>query len=224
MHIPDGFLSIEICALMYVLSTAFLFWAWKKAKATYPKSLVPLLAVSSAFVFIAQMINFPIAYGTSGHLVGGTFLAMILGPYVAILSMTIVLLMQALFFADGGILTFGANVFNMAIIGGLSFFLIKILTKKSEKRSWIFSSVFIASWLSVVLGALACGLQIGFSPHFSEVGGIAATVPAMVFWHVLIGLGEAVITTTLLSQLHRLQPTVLAGLAVLRGKKLENTL
>lgn len=224
MHIPDGFLSVEICALMYVLSTAFLFLAWKKAKATYPKSLAPLLAVSSAFVFTAQMINFPIAYGTSGHLVGGTFLAMILGPYVAILSMTIVLLMQALFFADGGILTFGANVFNMAIIGGLSVFLIKILTKKSEKRNWIFSSIFIASWLSVVLGALACGLQIGFSPHFSEVGGIATTVPAMVFWHVLIGLGEAIITTTLLSQLHRLQPTVLAGLAVLRGRELENTL
>jgi len=219
VHVPDGFLSPAICALTYVVSIGFLVWSWRKAKATYPRSLPPLLAVSSAFVFAAQMINFPIAYGTSGHLVGGTFLSILLGPYAAILSMTIVLLMQALFFADGGIFTLGANVFNMAVIGGLSFFLVKLFTKNSKKRSWLFSSVFVASWLSVVLGALACGLQIGFSPIFSDAGGIAVTVPAMLYWHVLIGLGEAAITTTLLSQLHGLQPAVLNGLAILRGRQ-----
>ncbi len=219
MHIPDGFLSPAICAFMYMISIAFLVWSWKKARATYPKSLAPLLAVSSAFVFAAQMINFPIAYGTSGHLVGGTFLSMILGPYAAILSMTIVLMMQALFFADGGIFTFGANIFNMAVIGGLSFFFVKLLAKDSKKSSHFFSILFVASWLSVVLGALVCGLQIGFSPVFSDSGGIAVTVPAMLFWHVLIGLGEAAITTTLISQLHRLQPTVLSGLAILRGRQ-----
>lgn len=222
MHIPDGFLSPAICALMYAISIGFLVWSWRKARATYPRSLAPLLAVSSASVFAAQMINFPIAYGTSGHLVGGTFLSMLLGPYAAILSMTIVLMMQALFFADGGIFTFGANVFNMAIIGGLSFFLIKLLTRNPKRSGRLFSSVFIVSWLSVVLGALACGLQIGFSPVFSEAGGIAVTVPAMVFWHVLIGLGEAAITTTLVSQLHRLQPTILSGLTILRGRQSES--
>jgi cobalt/nickel transport system permease protein len=222
MHIPDGFLSPAICALISATSAGFLVWSWRKARATYPRSLAPLLAVSSAFVFAAQMINFPIAYGTSGHLVGGTFLSMVLGPYGAILSMTIVLMMQALFFADGGIFTFGANVFNMAIIGGLTFFLIKLLTRNPKRSSWLFSSVFIASWLSVVLGALACGLQIGFSPVFSDAGGIAVTVPAMLFWHVLIGLGEAAITTTLVTQLHRLQPTILSGLTILRGKESES--
>lgn len=222
MHIPDGFLSPAICALMYAISIGFLVWSWRKARATYPRSLAPLLAVSSASVFAAQMINFPIAYGTSGHLVGGTFLSMLLGPYAAILSMTIVLMMQALFFADGGIFTFGANVFNMAVIGGLSFFLIKLLTRNPKRSGRLFSSVFIVSWLSVVLGALACGLQIGFSPVFSEAGGIAVTVPAMVFWHVLIGLGEAAITTTLVSQLHRLQPTILSGLTILRGRQSES--
>lgn len=85
-------------------------WAWRKVKNTYSTSVAPLLAISSAFVFAAQMINFPIMYGTSGHLVGGTFLAVLLGPYAAILSMTLVLMMQALFFADGGLTTFGANV------------------------------------------------------------------------------------------------------------------
>ena len=224
MHIPDGFLSPIICTLMYAISMGFLVWSWKKAKATYSSSLTPLLAVSSAFVFAAQMINFPIAYGTSGHLVGGTFLSVVLGPYAAILSMTIVLMMQALFFADGGIFTFGANVFNMAVIGGLSFFLVKLLTKNSKGNGRLVLSVFITSWLSVVLGALACGLQIGFSPIFSEAGGVTVTVPAMLFWHVFIGLGEATITTTLITQLHRLQPTVLNGLAILRGRRDEKIL
>lgn len=219
MHIPDGFLSPTICAFMYAISMGFLVWSWRKARATHSRSLSPLLAVSSAFVFAAQMINFPIAYGTSGHLVGGTFLSILLGPYAAILSMTIVLMMQALFFADGGIFTFGANVFNMAIIGGLSFFLVKFLTKDPKRSGRLFLSVFIVPWLSVVLGALACGLQIGFSPFFSAAGGIAVTVPAMLFWHALIGLGEATITTTLISQLHRLQPTVLNGLAIFRGRE-----
>ncbi|MBX5329109.1 MAG: energy-coupling factor ABC transporter permease [Candidatus Bathyarchaeota archaeon] len=219
MHIPDGYLSVEICALTYAIAIVFLIWSWKKAKATYSQSITSLLAISSAFVFAAQMINFPITYGTSGHLVGGTFLSIILGPYAAILSMTIVLMMQALFFADGGISTFGANVLNMAVIGVLSFFIIQLLTKNSKRKSWFFSSVFVASWLSVVLGALACGLEIGFSPVFSNAGGIAVTVPAMLFWHVLIGLGEAAITTTLISQLHRLQTPVLTGLRILRGGK-----
>lgn len=218
MHIPDGFLSPAICGLTYAISMGFLVWSWRKARVTYPRSLAPLLAVSSAFVFAAQMINFPIAYGTSGHLVGGTFLSILLGPYAAILSMTIVLMMQALFFADGGMLTFGANVFNMAVIGGLSFFLVRFPTKDPKRSDWFFSSVFVASWLSVVSGALACGLQIGFSPVFSDAGGIAVTVPAMLSWHVLIGLGEAAITTALISQLHRLQPAVLNGLAILRGE------
>lgn len=221
MHVPDGFLSPEICALTYAISIGFLIWSWKKAKTTYSQSLAPLLAILSAFVFAAQMINFPIAYGTSGHLVGGTFLSILLGPYAAILSMTIVLMMQALFFAGGGIFTFGANVLNMAVIGGLSFFIVKLITKNSEKSSRFFSSIFVASWLSVVLGALACGLQIGLSPTFSNAGGIAVTVPSMLFWHVLIGLGEAAITTTLITQLSKLQPPILNGLAIIRGRQNE---
>ena len=216
MHIPDGYLSLEVSILMSVVSAVFLFWSWKKAKATYPKSFASLLAVSSAFVFVAQMINFPIAYGTSGHLVGGAFLSVVLGPYAAILSMTIVLLMQALFFADGGISALGANVFNMAVIGGLSFFIVRLIAGKTDKSSRFTIGVFAASWLSVVLGALSCGLQIGVSPMFSQAGGIAVTVPAMLFWHVIIGFCEAAITTTFVMQLYKLQPAILNGLAFLK--------
>jgi cobalt/nickel transport system permease protein len=217
MHIPDGFINPVTAVTMFVLSIAFLAWSWKKVKADYPQSFVALLAISSAFVFAAQMINFPIVYGTSGHLVGGTFLAVLLGPYAAMLSMTIVLLMQAFFFADGGLIAFGANVFNMAIIGGLSFFIVKLLTRKSESTRRFASSVFVASWLSVVAGSLACALEIGISPAFAGVGGIAVTVPAMLFWYVLIGLGEGVITTTLVMSLQRLQPAIVGGLSLVRS-------
>jgi cobalt/nickel transport system permease protein len=221
MHIPDGFLSGEISVIMFGISISVLAWSWRKAKATYSKSLASLLAISSAFVFSAQMINFPIAYGTSGHLVGGTFLAVLLGPYAAVIGMTVVLLMQALFFADGGLLALGANIFNMAIIGGLSFFIAKTLAGKTEKGSRFYAAIFAASWLSVVLGALACGLEIGFSPVFSQAGGVTVTVPAMLFWHVFIGLGEAAITATLITTLHRLNPAVLVNLQLLRSKNHE---
>ncbi|MDH7563934.1 MAG: energy-coupling factor ABC transporter permease [Candidatus Bathyarchaeota archaeon] len=221
MHIPDSFLiPPEICALMYAISLAFLIWSWKKAKATYTRSFAPILAMSSAFVFAAQMINFPIVYGTSGHLVGAIFLAALLGPHMAILGMTIVLMIQALVFADGGLLTFGANVFNMAVIGGISFFIVKPLATH-QKTSHFLAGIFAASWLAVILGALACGIEVGFSPLFAEAGGTAVTVPAMLFWHTIIGLIEAIITTTILSQLHRLQPTLLFGITAFRGNPIE---
>jgi cobalt/nickel transport system permease protein len=221
MHIPDGFLSLTICAIMYALSIGFLVLSWKKAKNAYSSSFTPMLAVSSAFVFAAQMINFPILYGTSGHLVGGTFLSVLLGPYMAILGLTIVLMMQALIFADGGLSTFGANVFNMAVIGGLSYFIVKSLKRESKSSSRFFISVFAASWISMVAGAIACGLQIGFSPLFSEAGGVIVTVPAMLFWHILIGFGEAAITATLLTQLKRMPSIVMPSFAIPSGGRLE---
>jgi len=217
LHIPDGFLSLTICVVMYVISMGFLLWAWKKVRNGYSTQVTPMLAVSSAFVFAAQMINFPIFAGASGHLVGGTFLAVLLGPYAAVLSMTIVVLMQAVIFVDGGISTFGANLFNMAIIGGMSFFMVKALLGESKSSTRFFVSVFAASWVSILLGALACGLQLGFSPLFAEAGGVITTVPTILFWHIIIGLGEALITATLLTQLKRMSPTVLSGYAIMGG-------
>ena len=134
MHIPDGFLDPYLCVLMYIITLVSLAWAWKGVKKTFPRSFVSIMAVSSAFVFVGQMLNFPIVYGTSGHLVGGTFLAMLLGPHAAVISMSIVILIQAVFFADGGISTFGANIFNMAVIGGLSFYVVKLLSNSSSSQ------------------------------------------------------------------------------------------
>jgi cobalt/nickel transport system permease protein len=218
IHIPDGYLDPITAIVMFAVSITFLAWSWKKVKADYPQTFVALLAISSAFVFAAQMINFPIAYGTSGHLVGGTFLAVLLGPFAAMLSMTIVLMMQAVIFADGGLTAFGANVFNMAIIGTLSIFLVRFFTRNSNNPRRFASSVFLASWLSVVIGALVCGVEIGLSPAFAGSGGVLVTVPSMLSWHAIIGLGEAAITTTLVMSLQRLQPTIISGLNLMRGK------
>jgi len=208
MHIPDGFLDPPLCALMYLISLLILFYSWKKAKEELPRGFASTLGVLSALVFVAQMLNFPIVGGTSGHLVGGTFLATLFGPHVAMVSMTLVLLVQAVFFADGGITTFGANVFNMAIIGASSFYIVKILAGKNPTNRRLGVSVFVASWLSIVLSALACALEIGVSSTFAEAGGIFVTIPAMLFWHAIIGIGEGVITTSLVSAIFHLRPSL----------------
>jgi cobalt/nickel transport system permease protein len=129
--------------------------------------------------------------------------------------MTIVLLTQAIFFADGAISTFGANVLNMAIIGALSFYIVKLLSGSSPSQKRFLASIFVASWLSVVLGALLCGLKIGVSPIFMSAGGLLITVPAMFFWYIIIGVVEATITTSLISQLARIRPAVLNGLTLM---------
>ena len=213
MHIPDGLLDPYVSVSTYVISAVFLFWAWRRMKATQSHAIVPLLAILSSFVFAAQMLNFPIALGTSGHLVGGTFLSMLLGPHAAMLGMTIVLLIQAVFFADGGITTFGANILNMAIVGALSFYFVKILSGSSTSHKRFMASIFFASWVSVVIGALLVSLEIGVSPILASAGGLLVTVPAMLFWYTIIGLGEAAITTSLISQLVRARPAVLNRLA-----------
>lgn len=218
MHILDGYIDPTTAILMLIVSGAILVWSWKKVKADYPQSFVALLAVSSAFIFAAQMINFPIMPGTSGHIVGATFLGILLGPYAGILSMTIILLMQAFFFADGGLLAFGANVFNMAIIGVSSFFIIKLLTRSSKSSKRFASSIFIASWLSVVLASLAAALEMGASSAYASAGGITFTIPMMLFYYGLTGLAEGAITTTLVMSLRQLQPAIMSSLSIMKGR------
>jgi len=219
MHIFDGLIindpsSVALAIIMWIVSVAILAWSWRKAKSTYTRSIAALLAISSAFVFAAQMINFPIVMGTSGHLVGGTFLAVLLGPYAAMLSMSIVLVMQAVFFADGGILAFGMNLFNMAIVGGLSFFLIKLLNRKSLSQKRFTASVFAASWTSVMIGAVIAAFEV--APAF--VGGIQVTLPSMMFYHAVIGIGEGAITTMLVTTVQRFNPAIMNGLTILKGR------
>jgi len=126
-------------------------------------------------------------------------------------------LIQALLFADGGITTLGANIFNMAVIGGLSFYIVKLLIGSSSNQKRFTATLFIASWLSVVLTALLTGIQIGVSPSFASAGGLMTTVPAMLSVHIIIGVIEAAITAPLILQLSHASPTLLNGLNIIRG-------
>ena len=222
MHIPDGFLNQYTCILMYIVALIFLVWAWRGAKRTLPRSFLPLIAVCSSVVFIAQMIIFPVAGGASTwHILGGTLVSMILGPHATVISMTIVLLVQLLLLGDGGISTFGANVFNMAVIGGLSFYILKLLLGSSFSKRRFTASLFITTWISSVLTALATGIEIGFYPIVAPVGGMIITVPTMLSLYIPSGLAEAAITTSSVLSLSQITPTTLHGLNMLRGKNHE---
>lgn len=162
------------------------------------------------------MINFPLAMGTSGHLVGGTFLAMLLGPFAAMISMSLVVVMQAFFFGDGGISTLGANVFNMAIACGLGFLLLKLLTRNVSGTGQFASRVFVASWISVMVGALAAALEVGFSSVAQSFGGVWAVVPTLLGFYAVAGLIEGAVTAALLASLMRFSPAVMIGFNLLK--------
>lgn len=219
MHIPDGLLNpvnpatqtlnvadTAVLAISWAIVIPFLVFAWRKTKQTYSTSFTSTIAILSALVFVVQMLTFPVAGGTSVHIVGGTLLAVILGPYAGMLSMTLVLGMQAIFFADGGLFAFGANALNMAVIGSLSFFLVKALMRKSGDNKSFTQSVFIATFVSSILTALLTGVEIGVSSAFTGAGGLALTVPTMLSVYVVAGLAEAALTSLVATALRASLP------------------
>ncbi len=229
MHVPDGYFNpitpvthvvnisdVSVLALTWAIALPVLIYAWKKTKNTYSQSITASLAVMSALVFVVQMLNFPVAGGTSVHILGGTLLALVLGPFPAMLSMTLVLGMQAVFFADGGFLTFGANVLNMAVIGGLSFFIVRFLSRNQAVGKRFVLSIFAAALISSVLSGLLTGVEIGLSQTFTNVGGLGITVPSMLFWYSAEGLAEALATMLLVGYLFRVQPAFVVGLKFMR--------
>jgi cobalt/nickel transport system permease protein len=194
MHIPDGFIDIPTSTAFAALATTGVALSIKGAKSTLDEKTAPLAGLTATFIFAVQMLNFPVAAGTSGHLLGGALAAVLVGPYAATLSLTVVLLMQGLLFADGGLTAIGLNVFNMAIIGvwtGYGAFLLLQKILPSSKFSTTLSAG-LAGLLSVPAAAAGFVLQyaIGANATFS----VTAVLTAMVSTHVLIGIGEALIT------------------------------
>jgi cobalt/nickel transport system permease protein len=209
MHIPDGFLSGPVIASTLAVSLAADAVAVSKAGRALNEKQVPLLGVTSAFIFAAQMLNFPIAAGTSGHFLGATLAAVILGPWNALLVITTVLIIQCFLFADGGITALGANILNMGVVGALGGYWIFRAVKAvvPSNKAGLLMSVGIASWFSVVLASMACAIELvlsGTSPA-------AIVVPAMVGVHALIGIGEAIITSAVLSIVLVSRPELLSG-------------
>jgi cobalt/nickel transport system permease protein len=192
MHIPDGFLSVAVAVICWVLASVGVGVSlWRSGK-TLGARQVPLMGVLAAFIFAAQMLNFTVAGGTSGHLIGGALAAILLGPWAAILTMTTVVGIQALVFQDGGLLVMGANVLNMAIIAPLVAYGVYrgVMALAGGRRWGLFVGGFAAAWLSVVVAAVATSIQLAFSR--TSLFGVA--LPAMAGVHVLIGIGEGLIT------------------------------
>ena len=192
MHIPDGFLSVLLSIVFWVISVVLIGIALRKTGQTIGERQVPLMGVLAAAIFAGQMLNFSVTGGTSGHLLGAAIAAILLGPWPAVLVMTSVVAVQALLFQDGGILALGANLFNMAIIGPfVAYALFTLLMKLFKKQTWgLFIAGFIAAWSSIFIASLACALQLALSG--TSPANIA--VPAMGAIHALIGIGEGLIT------------------------------
>lgn len=193
LHIPDGFLSPSVLLVTWIVAIALIALALKQVQAEYQDRTVPLMGVCAAFIFAAQMINFPIPGGTSGHLLGGTLAGVLLGPWAGTLVMVAVFIVQGFLFQDGGITVMGANIFNMGLIGTFGgYYLFKLIRRVAgqNKLSGMVAGTAVAAWVSVVVAAVVTALQLGLSGTVPL--GVALT--AMVSWHVLIGIGEAMIT------------------------------
>lgn len=208
MHIPDGFLSAPVAVVSWAASAGAIGYAARKAGRELGDKQVPMMGVAGAFIFAAQMLNFPVAGGTSGHLLGGALAAILLGPWQGGLVLAAVLTVQALLFQDGGLLALGANVLNMAVVGVLTAWLVLRTgrTILGTGRSAMLVGTFIASWLSVVVASLFAAAELALSGAyaadvvFSAMGGV----------HVLIGIGEGIITTAVVAFVTSSRPDLLA--------------
>jgi cobalt/nickel transport system permease protein len=184
-----------------------------------PRSIIPLLAVVSALLLVVQIFEFPVAGGGSTwHFLGGTTISMILGPFAGLISMSITLIIQALALGDGGVTSFGANVFNMAVIGSLSFFIVKMFFYRKFSPKRLALGMFVASFISNVCTALAVGIEIGLFPMVGNLGGIAVTVSSMLVWYVPTGIIEGAVASILVVSLSRLHGVRLFGLDLCKPK------
>jgi cobalt/nickel transport system permease protein len=207
MHAADKFLSVPIALLFWAITAVVLAIAVRKSNRQIDEKMVPLMGVIAAFIFAAQMFNFQVAGGTSGHLLGGVLAAVLLGPWAATLVMASVIAVQALVFSDGGLVVMGANIFNMGIIGTLGGYWIyrTIATVLGGEDRARIPAAGIAGWLSVVLGSTAMALELaasGTSP-------LELVLPAMVGVHVFIGIGEGLITAAALAFIAATRPDLL---------------
>ncbi|MHC1783827.1 MAG: energy-coupling factor ABC transporter permease [Anaerolineaceae bacterium] len=192
MHIPDGFLSVLVSIVFWVISVVMIGIALKKTNKELGEREVPLMSVLAAAIFAGQMLNFSVTGGTSGHLLGAAIAVFLLGPWPAVLVMTSVVAVQALFFQDGGILALGTNIFNMAIVGVfVAYAVYTLMIRLFKNQSWgLFAAGFIAAWTSIFIASLACALELALSG--TSPANVA--VPAMGAIHALIGVGEGLIT------------------------------
>jgi len=210
MHIPDGFLSPPVAIATGIASAAVIAVALNRTRESLGLRQAPIMGLTTAFVFAAQMINFPVAGGTSGHLLGGALASVVLGsPWAATLAMSTVFIIQSVLFADGGITALGANIFNMGLVGiWVGWWLLQPLQRLlGGSRNRLPLAAGMAAGLSVVAAAICVAIELAIS------GTVALNIalPAMVGVHILIGIGEGLITGGVLTYLVKVRPDLLPG-------------
>lgn len=204
LHIPDGFLSFTVSIICWVITVITLSVAISRSNKSLGERQIPLMGVMAAFIFAAQMINFPVAGGTSGHLLGGALAAITLGPWAGMLVMTAVIAVQALLFQDGGLLVMGANILNMGLVTvAIGYGLYRSVSGSSRTLRLVVAG--IAAWLSVMAGALFTSLQL----WLSGTSQLQVVIPAMLTVHALIGIGETLITVAALTFIFQTRPDLL---------------
>ncbi|MEW6557865.1 MAG: energy-coupling factor ABC transporter permease [Elusimicrobiota bacterium] len=195
MHIPDGFLDIKTSAVTNIVSFVFLIYAIKKVNRFIVPDRIPLMGVSAAFVFTIQLISFPVIGGTSVHILGSVLTAVLLGPLSAFLIVSSALILQALLFQHGGIISLGANIFNIAVTGCILGYLIYKIFPTNLLAT-------ISSWISIVIGAGFCVLELFLSGKINLKTGLIA----MLSTHVIAGVIEATVTYLILSAIDKIKP------------------
>jgi cobalt/nickel transport system permease protein len=211
MHIPDGFLSPEVAAGTAVVAAGAVGVGLRRAGRELDERVVPLLGVTGAFVFAAQMLNFPVAGGTSGHFLGAALATVLLGPWLSCLVLAVVLATQSFVFADGGVSALGANVVNMGVAGALVTGGLMLAARRllPRRRAVLLAIAGAGAWLSVVAGAVGTSLCLTISGTIP----LDTVLPAMLGVHVVIGAGEAVITVAAVSALMATRPDLIGGWA-----------
>ena len=217
MHIPDNYLSPSTCAVMGAAMIPVWSIAVKKVKEEVTKVRMPLLGIGAAFSFLLMMFNVPLPGGTSGHAVGGTLLAILIGPFSACISVTVALLIQALFFGDGGILAFGANSFNMAfVLPFLGYFVYKFIKDRVHSERGEYIGMALGAYVGINVAALCAGIEFGIQPLlFANSAGqplyspypLSVSIPAMTIPHILVaGLVEVVFTLAIFAFIKKVSP------------------
>jgi len=202
MHIPDGFFDFRTMAATGALSGVSLAYAVRRTKTALKDRQVPLMGVMAAFIFAAQMFNIPVIGGTSGHLLGGVLAAIVLGPWSASIIMTTVLFIQWLLFQDGGLTALGGNILNMAVLAPVAgYYVYRFILGISGGATGRRIATFVAAWFSVVAAAAAAAVELAFSGNIGI--DLKTLLIALLFYHVVIGLIEGVITTSVVAYLER---------------------
>ncbi len=208
MHIPDGLMDPAVWALGWILALVIIGLAVAKIGKRLDERTIPLMAVLAAGIFVAQMLNFPIGGGTTGHLIGAALATILLGPWAAMLIITVILVIQGLVFGDGGLTAMGLNILNMAIIAPLvTWGVLKVFTEKNRT-----AGIPVAAWASVLLASAVCAAELAVSYSISGgTYGITGTLafPTMLGFHMLIGIGEAAITAGVVLFLAKVSPEML---------------